>query len=171
MTTNPVSSTPILRTTLVWSAIVTGVLALAGAIIGYLVDGQTGLWSALTGVVLAAVFLAITGASILIANRWYADPLYVQIFFGIVMGGWILKLVVFIVVLVVLRGQPWLNAQIFFVAVVVSIIASLVIDVVVLTRMRIPHVSDITLPTEDPDDAVGGAPVVENDPEANSGTR
>ena len=171
MTTNPVSSTPILRTTLIWSAVVTGVLAVVAALVGYLVDGQTGLWSALTGVLLAAVFLAITGASILIANRWYGDPLYVQIFFGIVMGGWILKFVIFIVVLVVLRGQPWLNAAVFFVAVVVSIIASLVIDVVVMLRMRIPHVSDISLPTEDPDDAVGNAPAIENDPEANSGTR
>jgi hypothetical protein len=171
MTTNPVSSTPILRTTLIWSAVVTGVLAVVAAIVGYLVDGQTGLWSALAGVLLAAVFLAITGASILIANRWYGDPLYVQIFFGIVMGGWILKFLIFIVVLAVLRDQPWLNPTIFVIAVVVSVIASLVIDVVVMMRMRIPHVSDISLPTEDPDDAVDRASRAQADPEADSGAR
>lgn len=146
----PISSTPILRTVLVWSGIVTAALAIVGAIVGYLVAGTTGLWSALAGVLVAAVFLAITGASILIANRWYGDALYVPIFFGIVMGGWILKFVVFIGVLFVLRGQPWLDPTVFFVAVVASVLASLAIDVVVMLRMRVPHVSDVQLPT-DPD--------------------
>lgn len=145
---NPVSSTPILHTVLIWSGIVTAVLAVLGAVIGYLVAGPEGLWSALAGVLLAAVFLAITGVSILIANRWYGDDLYVPLFFGIVLGGWILKFVVFIVVLLLLRGQPWLDPMVFFVAIVVSILASLALDVVVMTRMRIPHVSDVTLPGE-----------------------
>ncbi len=142
-----VSSTPVLRTTLLWSALATAVLAIAGAIIGYAVGGSHGLWSALVAVVLAAVFLGLTGASILIANRWYGDPLYVPIFFGLVMGAWVVKFVVFIVVLLVLRDQPWLNGTVFFVALVVSVLASLVIDVVVMLRMRIPHVSDVSLPT------------------------
>ena len=151
MSPSPVSSTPILRTTLLWSAAVTALLAIAGAIIGYAAAGAPGLWSALSGVVLAALFLGITGASILIANRWYGDPLYIQLFFGIVMGGWILKLIIFIVALLVLRGQPWIEPAIFFIAIVVSVLAALIIDVVVMLRLRIPHVSDVSLPTADPD--------------------
>lgn len=150
MSPSPVSSTPILRTVLVWSGTVTAILAVVGAVVGYLVAGTTGLWSALLGVLVAAVFLAITGASILIANRWYGDDLYVPVFFGIVMGGWILKFVVFIAILFVLRGQPWIEPAVFFVAAVVSVLASLAVDVVVMLRMRIPHVSDVELPT-DPD--------------------
>jgi len=150
MTSHPVSSTPILRTVLVWGGIVTGGLAVVGAVVGFLVGGTTGLWSALLGVVVAAAFLGITVASILIANRWYGDPLYVPVFFGIVLGGWILKFVVFIVILLLLRGQPWIDPAVFFVAVVVSILASLTVDVVVLLRMRMPNVSDVSLPT-DPD--------------------
>ncbi|SIT78433.1 hypothetical protein [Microbacterium sp. RU33B] len=146
-TPNPVSSTPILRTTLVWSSAVAAILAVVGAIVGWLVDGSDGLWSALAGVLIAAVFLAITSISILIANRWYGDDLYVPLFFGIVLGGWILKFVVFIVVLLTLRGQPWVNQTVFFLAVVLSVLASLAVDVVVLMRMRVPHVSDVTLPT------------------------
>jgi hypothetical protein len=142
-----VSSTPVLRTTLLWSAVATAVLAIAGAVVGYLVGGQDGLWSALIAIVLAAVFLGFTAASILIANRWYGDPLYVPIFFGSVMGAWVLKFVVFIVVLLALRGQPWLNAGVFLIALVVSVVVSLVIDVVVMLRMRVPHASDVTLPT------------------------
>ncbi|MET0295754.1 MAG: hypothetical protein ABW024_00015 [Microbacterium sp.] len=159
MSPSPVSSTPILRTTLVWSAGVTAALAVVGAVVGYLVAGSEGLWSALTGVLLAAVFLAITALSILIANRWYGQDLYVPLFFGIVMGGWILKLVVFIVVLLIIRGQPWVQPTVFFVALVVSVVAALAIDVIVLMRMRIPHVSDISLPTSDPEADSGSAKV------------
>lgn len=151
MSPQTVSSTPVLRTTLVWSAIVTGALLVIGAVVGFLVAGVSGLWSALAGVLLAAVFLAITGISILIANRWYGDPLYVPIFFGVVLGGWLLKFVVFLVLLLVLRGQPWITPLVFFVAVVVGVLAALSVDVVTLVRMRIPHVSDVTLPT-DPDE-------------------
>lgn len=147
-----VSSTPILRTTLLWSALVAAVLALAGAGVGYLVDGSSGLWSALAGVVLAALFLAITGFSILIANRWFGTDLYVPIFFGIVLGGWLLKFIVFLVVLFALRDQPWINPTVFFIAIVASILAGLAVDVVVLTRMRLPYAGETTLPTTNPED-------------------
>ncbi|WP_194397891.1 hypothetical protein [Microbacterium atlanticum] len=162
MTSTPISSTPILRTVLVWSATVTAALLVVGGLVGYLVAGTDGLWSALAGVLIAAVFLGITAASILIANRWFGDALYVPIFFGIVMGGWILKFVVFLVVLFVLRDQPWIVGPVFFLALVASVLASLLIDVVVLLRMRVPHVSDVELPT-DPDagertDGPGTAP-------------
>ncbi|MGZ0711280.1 hypothetical protein ACWPKO_23425 (plasmid) [Coraliomargarita sp. W4R53] len=151
MSNTQVSSTPILRTTLLWSGAVTAALAVIGGIVGYLVDGTTGMWSALAGVLIAALFLAITGTSILIANRWYGDDLYVPIFFGVVLGGWILKFVLFLIAMFVLREQPWINPTVFVLAVIASVVASLVVDVVVLTRMRVPHVSDISLPT-DPDE-------------------
>jgi len=171
-TPSPLSSTPILRTVLIWGGIVTGGLAIVGGLIGFLVAGTTGLWSALVGVLVAAAFLGITVASILIANRWYGDALYVPLFFGIVLGGWILKFIVFIVLLLVLRGQPWIDPMVFFLAVVVSVLASLAVDVVVLLRMRVPHVSDVTLPT-DPDagDRRDDAPEAERGgPAADSGT-
>ncbi|MFJ4158596.1 hypothetical protein [Microbacterium testaceum] len=144
----PLSSTPVLRTALVWGGIVTAVLLVLGAVIGFLVGGAGGLGSALSGVAVSAIFLAVTAISILVANRWFGDPLYVPIFFGIVLGGWLLKLILFIVAIVVLRGQGWVDPVVFYVALVVSVIASLAVDVVVLLRMRIPSVSDVTLPTD-----------------------
>jgi len=141
-----VTSNPLLRRTLIWSAVATGVLTVRGAIVGYAVAGTSGLWSALVAILLAAVFLGFTAATILIANRWHGDPLYVPIFFGSVMGGWIVKFVVFIVVLLALRGAPWLNNTVFFVALVASVVVSLVIDVLVMLRMRVPVV-DTPLPT------------------------
>lgn len=152
-TPSPVSSTPILRTILVWYSLATGILVVAGAIGGYLVSGVTGLWSALVGVLLAAVFLAITALSILIANRWYGDPLYVPIFFGVVLGGFIVKFVVVIVALLILRAQPWIDPIVFFIAAVAAVLTSLVVDMVTIVRLRVPTVSDTTLPSDVPDDA------------------
>jgi hypothetical protein len=153
---SPVSSTPILRRTLIWSAVATAVLALIAGGAGFLVAQGEGLVSGLLGVLLSALFLAITGISILVANRWYGDPLYVQFFFAIVLGGWLLKLGVFVVVMILLAGQPWLHPMVFFLSIVAGVIMSLVIDVIVLTRMRLPNVSDTTLPTEAPEDVAPG---------------
>ncbi|MDQ1083399.1 MULTISPECIES: hypothetical protein [Microbacterium] len=146
----PLSSTPVLRTALVWGGIVTAALLLVGAVVGFAVGEAPGLGSALAGVAVSAAFLAVTAISILVANRWFGDPLYVPIFFGIVLGGWLLKLILFIVAIAVLRGQDWVDLVVFYVALVVSVLASLAVDVVVLMRMRIPSASDVTLPT-DPD--------------------
>ncbi len=169
-----VASNRLFRATLLWSSVVTAGLAVVGAVLGYVFAGAPGLWSALVAILLAAVFLGLTAGTILVANRWYGDPLYVPIFFGAVMGGWLIKFVLFIVVLLVLRGQPWLNTTVFFVALVVSVLASLVIDVLVMLRMRLPHVTDTTLPTladvEDaastPDQRGGAAEGDENSPRA-----
>lgn len=157
MTPTGSSSSVIFRTTLAWSAAITGALAVVGAVIGYLVAGPSGLWSALVGVVLAALFLGMTAAIILFAGRM-EGPEKMTLFFGIVLGGWALKLVVFIGALLVLRGQPWVHGQVFFFSVLVSVIASLVIDMVVMAKARVPYVGDVALPTsyEDPENSPSG---------------
>ncbi|HWS50726.1 MAG TPA: hypothetical protein VN241_06920 [Microbacterium sp.] len=157
MSPSPVSSTPILRRTLIWSGVATAVLALVAGVLGLVFAQVPGLISGLLGVLLAALFLAITAISILIANRWYGDPLYVQLFFAIVLGGWLLKLGVFVVVMILLSGAPWIHPMTFFLSIVAGVMMSLAIDVLVLTRMRLPHVSDTSLPTEVPEDVAPGA--------------
>ena len=136
MSAPAVSSTPLLRRTLLWSAVATAALAVVGAVVGLLVAGTSGLWSALVAVVMAAVFLGLTTGTILIANRWYGNDLFVPVFFASVMGGWIVKFVIFLIVLFLLRGQPWLHPLVFLVALVVSIITSLVIDAVAPHRSK-----------------------------------
>ncbi|KQQ68915.1 hypothetical protein [Microbacterium sp. Leaf320] len=156
MSPSPVSSNPILRRTLLWSALSMVVLALVAGGIGLLVDGVEGLVSGLLGVVLAMLFLGITALSILIANRWFGDPLYVQLFFAIVLGGWLLKLGLFVVIMIVLSGQPWVSPMVFFLSIVTGVVATLIIDVIVITKMRLPNVSDASLPTEAPTDHAPG---------------
>ncbi|WP_203135816.1 hypothetical protein [Microbacterium sp. JZ31] len=143
-----ISSTPVLRTALVWGAVATVVIAVVGGAIGYAMAGTDGMFSALAGAAIAAVFMLLTAVSILVANRWFGDQLYVPIFFGIVLGGWLLKLVLFIVALLILRGQPWIVPGVFFVALVVSVVASLAIDGIAMFRSRAPYV-DVKLPGED----------------------
>lgn len=152
MTPSPVSSTPILRRTLIWSAVAAGVLALIAAGIGLAVAGSDGLWSGLIGVLLSFVFLGITAGSILFANRWFGDPLYVQFFFAIVLGGWLVKLGVFFVVMLLLGNQPWVAPTVLFLSIIAGVVMSLVVDAVVVMRMRLPNVSDIELPTHVDDD-------------------
>lgn len=171
MSPSPVSSTPILRRTLIWSAVAAAALAVVAGTVGFLVAQGEGLISGLLGVLLAVLFLAITGISILVANRWYGDPLYVQFFFAIVLGGWLLKLGVFIVVMILLSGQPWLHPMVFFLSIVAGVIMSLVVDVVVLSRMRLPNVSDTSLPTEVPEDRAPGSAGHPSDDPADGGPR
>lgn len=153
---SPVTSTPILRTALVASGIAAVVLAIVAGIVGGVLKGAPGLWSGLIGALIAVAFGAITAGSILIANRWFGQELYVQLFFAIVMGGWFLKLGLFVVLILVLRGQPWLEPVVFFWALLAGVLVSLAIDGVVFARMRVPHVSDARLPTVAPEDVAPG---------------
>jgi len=123
-------------------------VAVVGGAVGFLVAGVPGLIGGLLGAVLAAVFLGLTAASMLIAGRATKGDSTNPIFFAIVIGVWVLKLVVFIVVEVLLRGQPWFNPFVFFGATVVVVLGSLILDVVALYRARVPYVTDVTLPGE-----------------------
>ncbi len=158
MSTASASSSPVLRAILRWSLLVTAVLAVVGAVIGFVVAGTLGLISALMGVMLAGLFLGMTAMIILIAGRLPAGPASIPTFFAIVLGGWVVKLVVFIVALLLLRGQPWIQPQVFFFAVLASVVASLVVDMVVMARSRVPYVGDVALPTsvDDPETGPGG---------------
>jgi hypothetical protein len=102
--------------------------------------------SALLGTLIAVVFMGITGASILLANRFAGSDVFVGAFFGIVLGGWLLKFILFIVLVVALRGAEWLDPMVLFLAIVAGVIGSLVVDVLVVAKSRLPYASDTQLP-------------------------
>lgn len=131
------SSVPVLKRTLIFGFIFAGVIAIVGATIAGLMVGPVGVWSAIIGAAMAAVFLGITAASILIAVRFD-----IVAFFGIVLGAWLLKFILFIVLALSLRDQPWINTLALFLTMIVGVIASLVVDVVVVMKTRMPYVSD-----------------------------
>lgn len=141
-----ISSNPLLWATVRWGAVVTVIVAVVGAISGYLVAGLDGLYSALLGVGLAGVFVMITALSMLFANRWFGTPSFTVVFFGVVLGAWLVKLVLFLVVLFIFAKQDWVQDMVFFVSIAVAILGSLVVDITVMSRMKLPYVSDAELP-------------------------
>ena len=140
------SSNPILRATLIYGGSVAVVLAIVAGAIGFGIDGQRGLVSGVIGIAIAACFLGLTAGSILFANRYRDSDVYIPLFFGIVMGGWILKFVLFFAVAFILRGQEWISVPIMFTSLIVGTLGTLVADVIVIARSRMPYVSDVKLP-------------------------
>ncbi len=145
------SSNPVMRNTLIWSAIVIGALALVGALVGWLVDGSKGLASAVVAIVVAGLFLGFTAFAVLLAGR---TPLGSTAFFAIFIGVWLLKFLVFIGVMLVLRMQEWISPFVFFFSLVAAVAASLIVDLVVFARTRVPAVGDVALPGAEGDGAV-----------------
>lgn len=136
----------VLGRALVYGAMLTVAIAIVGSLIGYLVAGVPGLVSALIGAGLTALFMGFTALSIVIASKVTKDEPSSTLFFGIVLGMWLLKFVVFIVILVVLRDQSFINPLVMFFAILAAVIGSLVVDVVAFLRSRVPYVGDIHLP-------------------------
>lgn len=149
---NQPTSVPVLRRILVYGAFLALGIMVVGAIVGGLVAGPSGVVSALVGTVMAVVFMGITAGSILLANRFAGTEAAIGAFFGIVMGGWLLKFVVFLVLMFVLRGQPWIEPVVLLLSIIAGVIGSLVVDMVVVMKSRMPYASDVTLPEAPSDD-------------------
>lgn len=146
-----VSSTPVLRAALIGGASVGGAAVVLAAVVGFFTADGPGLWSGVIGALVGVIFPALTAVSILVANRWYGRPAFLQVFFGIVMGGWVIKFILVIALLLVLGQLEWVVPLVFYISLVVTAVASLVVDLVVLSRIRVPSVSDLELPQENPE--------------------
>jgi hypothetical protein len=146
------SSNPVLKRALKYGALLAVAIAVVMGVIGWIVSGGPGIAGALVGTAMAVVFLGITAASILLANRFSGSDMFVGAFFGIVLGSWLVKFVVFIVLSLVLKGQPWIDPLILFISIVVGVVGSLLVDVIVVARSRVPYASDVVMP-ESPGDS------------------
>jgi len=146
------TSIPVFRKVLVFGGFLALGIAIVGMVVGGIVAGGTGVLSALIGTVMAVVFMGITAASILLANRYAGRESAIGAFFGIVMGGWLLKFVVFLVLLVLLKDQPWINPLVLFLSIIAGVLGSLVVDAIVLFKSRMPYASDVVLPPAPHDD-------------------
>ena len=129
-----------------WPAIAIAILAVVGGVVGYLVSGVSGMVSGLLGAAMWLVFLTLTSLSIHFAIRATKDDPGSPLFFAIVLGSWVLKLVLFVVLAIWMRAQPWLDPTVFFVTVIVAVVGSLVFDVIAFQRARVPYVGDVELP-------------------------
>lgn len=141
---------PLLTAALRYGAIVAAAVAVIAGAIGWVTSGVLGLLGGLLGAVAAAVFVGLTAVSILIAGRVAKGDATNPAFFGIVLGVGAIKIVLFIVAAIALRGVEGLDFVIFFWAVIAATFGSLVADIVAFARTRIPYVSDIELPGDPP---------------------
>jgi hypothetical protein len=135
---------PILTTALRWGALFAAGLAVVAGGVGLLVAGTPGLWAGLLGSLLAFAFLALTAGSMLLGRRLTADDPNSPIFYGVVLGVWMLKLIVFFLFMYWLRDQPWLDAWVFFLTVIAAVLGSLVVDALAFLKTRVPI--DVALP-------------------------
>jgi hypothetical protein len=130
-------------------AIVTSVIAIVAATWGALVSELSGMLGALVGSALGFALLGLTALSIIWGFRLGKGDVLAPAFFGVVLGTWLAKFVVFLAIVFWLGDQNWLDRQVLFLTIVASLLAGLITDVVVIARARMPYVSDITLPGED----------------------
>jgi len=117
------------------TALLTGLIASLGSLAGYFVGGMNGVVSALIGAGLAFAFGALTVVSMMIGRK-----LSLAGFFGVVMGGWLVKLIGFALLARSLQGAEFINGPVLFLTLVAAILGSLVIDSIAVLSARIPVV-------------------------------
>ena len=157
----PMGARPMLMLALKYGAIFALAVAVVAGAIGLAVSGVPGLLGGLLGAVVAAVYLGLTALTMLVAYRLANGDLTSPIYFGTVMGAWLLKVIVFVIVVLLVGSQRWVDGRVMFFTIIVAVLGSLVLDCVAYARARVPYV-DVDLPSSaDPNGgsgAVGGAP-------------
>lgn len=111
-------------------------IAVLGSAIGFLAAGLPGLFGALAGATIALIFVSLTALSVLVGSK-----LSLGGFYGVVLGGWILKLVFFVLAISILKSVQGLNGVAVFATLVASVLGSLVVDALVVAKSKIPVVS------------------------------
>ena len=114
-----------------------GGIALLGGLIGFFVAGTNGLVSALIGATLTAVFGTLTALSV-----WFGSKLPLGGFFGLVLGGWLVKIIGFAFVIAALTEATFINGPVLFFTLVAAIFGTLAVDTVVVLKARIPVIGD-----------------------------
>ncbi|GAA4288484.1 hypothetical protein [Georgenia daeguensis] len=122
-------------------------LAVLGSAVGYLVAGTPGVWGALMGAGIAALFMVGTVVTMMIT----ADkPLPLATAAGV--GGWLVKMVLLLVILLLVRGKDFYSPGVFFLVLVLAIVGSLGIEMAAVLRARVPTVDLSGRPGPAPDD-------------------
>ncbi len=129
-----------LRTALLLGGLVTVAIALVGGGIGFALVGPIGIGSALVGSAMAFVFMGITAGSILVGQKASGGSIASGLFFGIVLGAWLLKFVLFLVAAFTIRNSDSFDTVIAFSCVIAAVLGALVSDVIAISRARVPIV-------------------------------
>jgi hypothetical protein len=130
-----------MRRTLLFAALGAVVLLAVAVPIGWAVAGVPGVWGAMLGVLVPVLFLGITSAVALLTARLSTSTLGAA-----VLGSWLLKIVVLIVVLVALDGRDFYARGVFFVVFLLGTAGFLVVEALVVLRTKVPYVEPSDAP-------------------------
>jgi hypothetical protein len=110
-------------------------LLVLGVLVGWLVAGLPGVWGALLGWALAVVFSTTTIVAMLRTVR--SSPAKMA---GVVMGTWLAKLAVVIVVLALLRPLDFYSKPVFGAVLAIAVIGSALLDYRAVSKGHVPYV-------------------------------
>lgn len=133
---------PMFKKILLLGGLLAVAIAVVGGTIGVLVDGLPGLLGAVVGAGMTFVFLGLTAASIILATRLSGGQMLSPVFFGVVLGGWLLKLGAFLIIVILFAGQAAVNPYVMLGTIVTAVVGSLVIDGYAFVGSRVPYVDD-----------------------------
>lgn len=127
------------------SALKATVLMLAGLLglslaLGWLLSGSEGIWAALLGVAITAVFSGATIVSMLVTVD--ATPATTA---GVILGGWLAKMVLLVISLTVLKQMTFYDPTFFGIVLLVGVLLSASLDLRSVIKGRQPYV---TLPEQ-----------------------
>lgn len=111
------------------------VLAVLAAVLGLVVRGAPGLWGGVVGAAVAAGFVVFTAVAVLLSAR--LDPTAAG---AVLLGSWIVKLLLLVVVLALLRGLTFYDRTTLGVTVLAATVGLLVLETLAVLRTRVPYV-------------------------------
>jgi len=130
------NQTTVARRAVQVGSVVAVIIAIAGAGVGYAIAGMDGMWSGLIGAILSALFMGLTAVSIMIGQRVQRRTGDSTLFFAIIAGVWLFKLIAFGIAIFALRGAEFIQPAVFGTTIIVAVVASLAVDVWVFWRTR-----------------------------------
>ncbi len=131
------SAQDLFKKAIVYGAILALGIASIGSLVSMLTVGVSGVFAALTGAAISTAFSLMT-----ISSVWFGSKLPLNGFYALVLGGWLLKVVLFGVVLATLQGAENFNGPVFFFAIVAGVLGGLGIDSWLVLKARIPTVDN-----------------------------
>ena len=117
-------------------------IAAVASVVGFFIAGASGILAAWAGSIAAFAFTGLTILSILFGSRMKLGGLL-----AMVLGGWLIKMVLFLVFFSYLNQAPWLVSQarpVVFFTVVAAVIGGLILDTWAVNKARLSP--DVKLP-------------------------
>ena len=117
-------------------------IAAVASVVGFFMAGASGILAAWAGSIAAFAFTGLTILSILFGSRMKLGGLL-----AMVLGGWLIKMVLFLVFFSYLNQAPWLVSQarpVVFFTVVAAVIGGLILDTWAVNKARLSP--DVKLP-------------------------